>query len=136
MPAEAPFESHIPPYSQIRVDHFTKTTYTPAWINLLSHIHSDHIQGLAASSFCSQIVCSEDSKRMLLLVESTDDRINYDRGLIPHKKRTFATLKSHGKNRRDLLLGIPLDTPTKLDIGPSEIATITLLDANHCPGAV
>jgi hypothetical protein len=43
---------------------------------------------------------------MLLLVESTDDRINYDRGLITHKKRTFAALKSDGKNRRDLLVRV------------------------------
>ncbi|KAG8728386.1 hypothetical protein FRC12_021780, partial [Ceratobasidium sp. 428] len=62
--------------------------------------------------------------------------INYDRGLIPQKRRTFASLKSDGKARRDLLLGLPLNTPTKLEIGASEIATITLLDANHCPGAV
>ncbi|KAB5587824.1 DNA repair metallo-beta-lactamase [Ceratobasidium theobromae] len=73
---------------------------------------------------------------MLLLLESVDDRVNYDKGLIPNKKRTFAALKRNGARRRDLLLTIPLNKPTKLDIGPSEVATITLLDANHCPGSV
>lgn len=104
MPAGAPFESHIPPYDQIRVDSFTGTTYRPAWINLLSHIHSDHTQGLSAPTFSSRVVCSEDSKKMLLLVESVDDRINYDKGIITYKKRTFAALKRDGRNHRDLLV--------------------------------
>ncbi|CAE6395842.1 unnamed protein product [Rhizoctonia solani] len=136
MPVGAPFESHVEPYNQIRVDDFTNTHYRPAWINLLSHIHSDHTQGLNTPSFSSQVVCSKDSKSMLLLLESVDNRINFDNGVISQRKRTFATLQRGGKNHRDLLLALPLNTPTKLDIGPNETAMVTLLDANHCPGSV
>ncbi|CAE6386262.1 unnamed protein product [Rhizoctonia solani] len=112
MPVGAPFESHVEPYNQIRVDDFTNTTYRPAWINLLSHIHSDHTQ------------------------ESVDNRINFDNGAISQRKRTFAALQRGGRSHRDLLLALPLNTPTKLDIGPNETAIVTLLDANHCPGSV
>ncbi|KAG9126508.1 hypothetical protein FRC07_003176 [Ceratobasidium sp. 392] len=49
---------------------------------------------------------------------------------------SFAVFGASGIERPFPSLGLPLDTPTKLDIGPSEIATVTLLDANHCPGAV
>ena len=31
---------------------------------------------------------------------------------------------------------LPLHTPTKIDLSGDEAVTITLLDANHCPGAV
>ncbi|CAE6519796.1 unnamed protein product [Rhizoctonia solani] len=136
MPVGAPFESHVEPYSQIRVDDFTNTTYRPAWINLLSHIHSDHTQGLNAPSFSLQVVCSRDSKSMLLLLESVDNRIKFDNGVISQRKRAFAALQRSGKNHRDLLFTLPLNVPTKLDIGPSETAIVTLLDANHCPGSV
>ncbi|CAE7169508.1 unnamed protein product [Rhizoctonia solani] len=136
MPVGAPFESHVEPYNQIRVDDFTNTTYRPAWVNLLSHIHSDHTQGLSTPSFSSQVVCSKDSKSMLLLLESVDNRINFDNGAISQRKRTFAALQRGGRNHRDLLLTLPLNTPTKLDIGPNETAIVTLLDANHCPGSV
>ncbi|KAL5635831.1 hypothetical protein ACGC1H_004581 [Rhizoctonia solani] len=136
MPVGAPFESHVEPYNQIRVDDFTNTRYRPAWINLLSHIHSDHTQGLNTPSFSSQVVCSKDSKSMLLLLESVDNRINFDNGVISQRKRTFAALQRGGRHHRDLLLALPLNTPTKLDIGPNETAMVTLLDANHCPGSV
>ncbi|KAG8688199.1 hypothetical protein FRC09_013053, partial [Ceratobasidium sp. 395] len=49
---------------------------------------------------------------------------------------SFAVFGANGIERPFPNLGLPLNTPTKLDIGASEIATITLLDANHCPGAV
>ncbi|KAJ1310046.1 hypothetical protein OPQ81_006799 [Rhizoctonia solani] len=73
---------------------------------------------------------------MLLLLESVDNRINFDKGFISQKKRTYAALQRGGKDHRDLLLTLPLNTPTKLDISPNERATVTLLDANHCPGSV
>ena len=31
---------------------------------------------------------------------------------------------------------LPLHSPTKIDLSGDEAVTITLLDANHCPGAV
>ncbi|CAE6446404.1 unnamed protein product [Rhizoctonia solani] len=68
--------------------------------------------------------------------ESVDNRINFDNGAISQRKRTFAALQRGGRNHRDLLLTLPLNTPTKLDIGPNETAIVTLLDANHCPGSV
>jgi hypothetical protein len=31
---------------------------------------------------------------------------------------------------------VPLNTPTEFELSPTETVTITLIDANHCPGAV
>lgn len=35
-----------------------------------------------------------------------------------------------------VLKPIPLDTPTEIELEPSKIIQVTLLDANHCSGSV
>ena len=42
----------------------------------------------------------------------------------------------HYKHLRKVLKPIPLDTPTRLELAPGLSIRVTLLDANHCPGAV
>ncbi|KAL2266186.1 hypothetical protein VTJ83DRAFT_5538 [Remersonia thermophila] len=40
------------------------------------------------------------------------------------------------RHLRNLLKPIPLDTPTVLELEPGNHLQVTLIDANHCPGAV
>ncbi|TFK65604.1 hypothetical protein BDN72DRAFT_845347 [Pluteus cervinus] len=83
---------------------------------------------------------------MLLRHEVYGERNLYANDLRAEKTRTFAHLRidplvhSDGSmfytGSRDLLKGVPLNSPTRYEIGLDEWVTITLLDANHCLGAI
>ncbi|KAF8838244.1 hypothetical protein BDN67DRAFT_104631 [Paxillus ammoniavirescens] len=151
MPNGTPYHSFALPYP-IRVDNFTDTIddlpppYNRPVLHLLTHTHSDHIAGLAAKSFAYRVICSPDAKEMLLRHEVYAERSLHDREYRTEKKRTFGHLKiepyvmPNGQKfytgSRDLLHPVPLNTPTEFDVSDNETVTITLLDANHCPGAV
>lgn len=94
MPTGTPYNSFVLPYN-IRVDDFatpTSTTTTPA-LHLLSHTHSDHINGLSAKSFGYQVICSYDAKEMLLRHEVYAERALHELELRTEKTRTFSHLK-------------------------------------------
>ncbi|KAG1780545.1 beta-lactamase-like protein [Suillus placidus] len=139
MPPGTPYASFALPYP-IRVDCFTCTAHLPAPYNtpalyLLTHSHTDHIVGLSSKSFAARLVCSPDTKEMLLRHEIYLERAKKDAGEVA--TRTFAHLKVEGGVfRRDLLHAVPLNTPTEFELSSTETVTITLIDANHCPGAV
>ncbi|KAI0754799.1 hypothetical protein C8Q80DRAFT_1141172 [Daedaleopsis nitida] len=160
MPQGTPYNSFILPYP-IRVDDFTdpsntSSTSTPPYssddvpsaanLYLLSHTHTDHLNGLAARSFGQSVVCSQDAKEMLLRHEVYAERSLRDADLRAENTRTFAHLKVAPQRledgavdylgSRDLLRALPLHTPTKFTLNDEEEVKITLLDANHCPGAV
>ncbi|KAF9528996.1 hypothetical protein CPB83DRAFT_853590 [Crepidotus variabilis] len=149
MPTGTPYDSCILPY-RIRVDDFA-TPATPTFnstplLHLLSHTHSDHINGLSAKSFGYKVICSQDAKEMLLKHEVYAERELQALELRAERIRTYAHLKvnpachndgtMYFQGSRDLLHALPLNTPTELELNSQENVTITLLDANHCPGAV
>ncbi|KIY65634.1 hypothetical protein CYLTODRAFT_412438 [Cylindrobasidium torrendii FP15055 ss-10] len=145
MPPGAPYNGFIKEYPFIRVDEFT-TLPTPAKLHLLTHAHSDHLVGLQAKSFDGQIICSEDTKNVLLRLEQYKERAYYAEEIRPQKKRIYAHLKIDPiikedrrtiyEGSKDLLKVIPLNTPTPITVSENESVTLTLIDANHMPGAV
>ncbi|KAK6905298.1 hypothetical protein I204_05244 [Kwoniella mangroviensis CBS 8886] len=115
-----------------------------AQLFLLTHVHSDHLMGLS-DSFTGKIICSPDTKRMLLALEA-----EVDRGLLEEGKREVRRLKYPGLRRRvegkgkdekmvDRIEAVPYGFPKEYKIGyedgKPQTVTITLLDANHCPGS-
>lgn len=100
MPPGAPFDSVILPYDCIRVDAFAtpnRADFKHPALYLLTHTHSDHLVGLDAKSFGGIVVCSETAKEMLLRLERTNDRIDYDNGVTLHKSRPYSHLKIEPK---------------------------------------
>ncbi|MCJ1394177.1 hypothetical protein MMC18_007055 [Xylographa bjoerkii] len=51
-------------------------------------------------------------------------------------KRILETRKVHYKHLERLLKAIPLSVPTEIELAPGRTIRVTLLDANHCAGAV
>ncbi|KAH7101295.1 hypothetical protein BKA62DRAFT_192624 [Auriculariales sp. MPI-PUGE-AT-0066] len=87
-----------------------------------------------------------DAREMLLNMEPAVDRIAFDKGDRAMRNRPYRHLKVDAVRKqdgqmdysmaRDLLLPIPLNTPRVFEMSANDRVTITLLDANHCLGAV
>ncbi|GJE91637.1 hypothetical protein PsYK624_077870 [Phanerochaete sordida] len=147
MPRGSPYNSFVRPYA-IRVDEFSDSPSlkTVPLLHLLSHTHTDHIQGLSAKSFGHAIYCSQDAKEMLLRHEVLAERQLKEKQVRAENVRTFKHLKVDPvkfgdgtvfyNGARDLLRPLPLNTPTRCELSHGNYVTITLIDANHCPGAV
>lgn len=118
MPPGTPYDSFVASY-RIRVDDFTtlpsQSNDTPL-LHLLTHTHSDHINGLSAKSFGYKVYCSHDAKAMILKHEVYAERELHTMELRAEKIRTFSHLKVdplqdvdgrlYFKGSRDLLVRI------------------------------
>lgn len=108
MPTGTPYNAFIPPYP-IRVDDFstpssssTNESQTPAvGLYLLTHTHTDHLNGLAARSFGQTVVCSHDAKEMLLRHEVYAERALRDMDLRAQNVRSYAHLKIDPQRMED-----------------------------------
>lgn len=80
-------------------------------IFFLSHMHADHTVGLTSSWNSYKIYCSEVTRRLVIAKLGVNS---------------------------DLVVGLPLDEciVMNLDEDGKESMTVTLIDANHCPGSV
>ena len=67
--------------------------------------------------------------QILLRLEKYPHRMNFAKGILESRTQTY-------KHLRTILKTIPLDTPTTIELRPGYEIRVTLLDANHCVGAV
>lgn len=96
MPPGSPYNAFVRPY-RIRVDDFaTPANSTPAtapFLHLLTHTHTDHLNGLSAKSFGYKVYCSHDAKEMLLRHQVYAERHLDTNQLRAEKIRTFTHLR-------------------------------------------
>ncbi|KAB8304766.1 hypothetical protein EYC80_004115 [Monilinia laxa] len=125
------FNGYIPEFPDIRVDHFRNIPGRSAPLAcFLSHVHSDHLDGLDNDRIRLPFVyCSAAIKEILVRLEKRRDRLNLAKGILEKEKKTYKHLKR-------VLKPIPLETPTLIELAPRDEVRITLFDANHCTGAV
>jgi DNA cross-link repair 1C protein len=123
------FDGIVREFPRIRIDFFRMhPSHPPPLACFLSHIHSDHLQGLESlkSPF---VYCSAATRRLLLRMEKYPHRMNFMKGVLESRKQHYRHLKL-------VLKAIPLQCPTEIELDPLEKIRVTLFDANHCPGAV
>lgn len=123
------FNGLVREFPNIRIDYFrSHPGKPPPAAYFLSHVHSDQLLGLESVKM-PFVYCSATTKRILLKMEKYPHRINFAKGILEARKQHYRHLKT-------ILRPLPLNTATELELGPKSTIRVTLLDANHCPGAV
>lgn len=85
---------------------------------------------IGAGLIDGSIYCSAATKEILLRLEKASIRLNYAKGILENPRlQTYKHLEKK-------LKPIPLDTPTTISLLPGRNIRVTLIDANHCVGAV
>lgn len=99
-----------------------------ARLYLLTHVHTDHLTGLS-NAFTGKIVCSPDTKRMLLRLEAEIERERVDGGVREGRMLKYAGLKARtigeGKTERMVDM-IVRPTPRRICSRPTRCLTVRL----------
>ncbi|KAL6245879.1 hypothetical protein RBB50_007032 [Rhinocladiella similis] len=123
------FNGIVREFPTIRIDNFrTHVDRPPPEALFLSHVHSDHLLGLESVKM-PFVYCSATTKQILLKLEKYPSRINFAKGILEARKLHYRHLKT-------VLRTLPLNAATQIQLNPKRTINVTLLDANHCPGAV
>ena len=70
------------------------------------------------------------TKEILLRLEKYHYRMHFAKGILESRNVTY------DRSMRRLAKALPLDTPTVIELAPGDSIRVTLIDANHCVGAV
>ncbi|KAL6711108.1 hypothetical protein ACN47E_006983 [Coniothyrium glycines] len=124
------FKGIIAEFPQIRIDYFRQQSeHKPPLACFLSHVHSDHLTGLE-SLRAPFVYCSAATREILLRLEKYHYRMNFAKGVLESRNVTY------DRNLKKIARPLPLDTPTRIELAPENNIQVTLIDANHCIGAV
>ncbi|KAK9477886.1 hypothetical protein V1514DRAFT_282006, partial [Lipomyces japonicus] len=121
------FNGTIREFPDIRIDHFKfNDDRPPPKACFLSHMHSDHLDGLASSYGGPYIYCSAATKRIVLQLEKRTSRINKLTNITQHGQRQYRHLGPEGGC--DVFKELPLNAPVKIQLDPKQQITVTLID--------
>ncbi|KAF1974129.1 hypothetical protein BU23DRAFT_598496 [Bimuria novae-zelandiae CBS 107.79] len=124
------FKGIVAEFPQIRIDYFRQQPEHKAPLAcFLSHVHSDHLAGLE-SLRAPFVYCSTATREILLRLEKFHYRINFA------QKKLESRTVAYDRSMRKLAKPLPLDTPTSIELAPGNNIQVTLIDPNHCIGAV
>ncbi|KAJ4988856.1 artemis protein [Stagonosporopsis vannaccii] len=124
------FKGIVAEFPQIRLDYFRyQPEHKAPLACFLSHVHSDHLVGLE-SLRAPFLYCSAATREILLRLEKFYYRVNFAKGVLESRNVTY------DRSMRKLAKPLPLDTPTTIELAPGNSIRVTLIDANHCIGAV
>lgn len=130
------FDGYVKEFPNLAIDYFRPRALNAPTVHayLLSHVHSDHLQGLENINFGGAFIyCTQETKELLIRIQEKANR----RAARESKQKTYkyGHLRAAYRNTKDLLRVIPLNMPCKIQVGTEDL-TVTLFDANHCPGSV
>lgn len=95
--------------STIAIDFWPKQDHPNITHYFLTHCHTDHTKNLDSKWTRSRIYCSRLTKNLLVDLKNVD---------------------------KDIIVDLELNTTHVMNIDLDETFNVTLIDANHCPGAV
>ncbi|KAG0376251.1 hypothetical protein BGX24_008030 [Mortierella sp. AD032] len=121
------FDGLIREFPTVAIDNFRIRPNVKVY--LLSHVHSDHLAGLAAKTWDSPIYCSPISATWLPMLATRSKQLAFENGEERVLCRKYAHLKP-------FMRPLVTDVPHYLDLGNGRRARLSLIPAHHCPGAV
>ncbi|KAG0198184.1 hypothetical protein BGX28_008349, partial [Mortierella sp. GBA30] len=84
------FDGLIREFPTVAIDHFKIRPGVRVY--LLSHVHSDHLQGLAAKTWDAPIYCSQITAKWLPMLASRSKQIAFESGQDRVLQRKYAHL--------------------------------------------
>ena len=123
------FSGYLPEFPRLRIDNFQRPLHPPddnppPLATLLSHVHTDHLRGL--ETFKSPFIyCSPATRDLLLRLEKYANRMNFARGVIEQRQRTYRHLKK-------IIKAIPEGVRTWVELGDGRGCWVSGFGANHC----
>ncbi|KAF9291169.1 hypothetical protein BGZ68_004874 [Mortierella alpina] len=121
------FDGLIREFPTVAIDNFK--IRPGVCVYLLSHVHSDHLQGLAARAWDAPIYCSQITAIWLPMLATRSKQTAFASGQDTALQRKYAHLARH-------MRPLATDVPHYLDLGNGRKARLNLIPAHHCPGAV
>ncbi|KAF9964019.1 hypothetical protein BGZ70_007025 [Mortierella alpina] len=121
------FDGLIREFPTVAIDNFRIRPGVRVY--LLSHVHSDHLHGLAAKAWDAPIYCSQITAVWLPMLATRSKQSAFASGQDTVLQRKYAHLARY-------LRPLATDVPHYLDLGNGRQARLSLIPAHHCPGAV
>ncbi|KAF9955668.1 hypothetical protein BGZ72_003518 [Mortierella alpina] len=121
------FDGLIREFPTVAIDNFRRRPRVCVY--LLSHVHSDHLYGLAAKAWDAPIYCSQITAVWLPMLATRSKQNAFVSGQDTVLQRKYAHLARY-------MRPLATDVPHYLDLGNGRQARLNLIPAHHCPGAV